>query len=384
MESAPPGGGRVTPSRFTSDAFAPLRRDPGLLDAGSEGERLVARIRILVLCLLLLTQVVPSANPLDNLIGFSLNVGALLLAVAIYFLASYRFRPWLAFASSGLDVTLVSVGLAGFLAFGQPQTAVNSKVVFEVYFLAIACASLRYDWRVCALCGALAVGQYAAIVAYAWRNFSFPGVGDADVAFGWNVQVGRLVVLAAAALLAVAAVLRAQRLRLLSTIDRLTGASNRGAFDQRLAEEESRARRYSRPFAVALIDVDRFKRFNDSYGHAAGDLALQALAEVLRASVRRSDMVARYGGEEFALILPETGAEEGARKVELIRRLVAATEIEIDPLVVARIDVSAGVASFPKDGADARSVLAAADARLYEAKRTGRGRVVSGEPRFSN
>ena len=132
-----------------------------------------------------------------------------------------------------------------------------------------------------------------------------------------------------------------------------------------------------RLLAVALIDVDRFKRFNDSYGHAAGDLALQALAEVLRASVRRSDMVARYGGEEFALILPETGAEEGARKVELIRRLVAATEIEIDPLVVARIDVSAGVASFPKDGADARSVLAAADARLYEAKRTGRNRVCS-------
>ena len=232
---------------------AALRAIEAELSEKGEGERLVARIRILVLCLLLLTQVVPSANPLDNLIGFSLNVGALLLAVAIYFLASYRFRPWLAFASSGLDVTLVSVGLAGFLAFGQPQTAVNSKVVFEVYFLAIACASLRYDWRVCALCGALAVGQYAAIVAYAWRNFSFPGVGDADVAFGWNVQVGRLVVLAAAALLAVAAVLRAQRLRLLSTIDRLTGASNRGAFDQRLAEEESRARRYSRPFAVALI-----------------------------------------------------------------------------------------------------------------------------------
>jgi diguanylate cyclase (GGDEF)-like protein len=190
-------------------------------------------------------------------------------------------------------------------------------------------------------------------------------------------------VLVAAALVCVAAVLRAERLRLLSITDRLTGTANRGFFDLRLAEEESRGKRYGRPFAVAIVDVDHFKRFNDSYGHVAGDRALQTLAETLKSSVRRSDVVARYGGEEFAVILPETGLEEAAHKIELIRRLVAATEVLVDGRNSVKIDVSGGVAAFPRDGADARTVLALADARLYEAKHAGRGRVISGLARFT-
>ncbi len=360
-----------------------LRRDPALVDAGTEGERLVARIRILLLLMLLLVQAVPSADPIDNFVGFTVNVLALVIAIAIYFLATYRYKPWLAFLSSGIDVSLVSLCLVGYFVYGKPQTAVNSKIVFETYFLAIGCASLRYDWRVCATSGALAVAQYAAIVAYAWNNFAFFGAVGADSAFGWNIQSGRLIVLSAAALISVAGVLRAQRLRLLSTTDRLTGTANRGFFDQRLGEEESRARRYGHAFSVALLDVDHFKRFNDSYGHVAGDLALQTLAETLRGSVRKSDLVARYGGEEFALILPETPLEEAARKMELMRRLVAATEIELDPTLVVKIDVSVGVAAFPRDGADGRAVLAAADSRMYEAKHAGRGRVIAGLARFS-
>jgi diguanylate cyclase (GGDEF)-like protein len=365
--------------RVSADALASQQRDRMLVDAGADGERLVARIRILLLCLLLLVQAVPSPDPLDNLVGFSLNVLALAAAFGIFFLAAYRYRPWLAFASSGIDVSLVTLGLVGFFVVGKPETAVNSKVVFELYFLAIGCASLRYDWRICAMSGALAVAQYSAIVAYAWRLY---GVG-AQPAFGWNVQVGRVIVLIAAALISVAAVLRAQRLRLLSITDRLTGVANRGFFDQRLAEEESRARRYGHPFAIAIVDVDYFKRFNDTYGHVAGDRALQTLAETLRSSVRRSDVVARYGGEEFALILPETGLEEAAHKIELIRRLVTAAEVAVDARRMAKLDISGGVAEFPRDGGDARSVLAAADARLYEAKHAGRGRVISGLPRFS-
>ena len=355
-----------------------MRRDPALVDAGTEGERLVARIRLGLLCLLLVVQAVPSSDPIDNLVGFSMNVISMGLAVVIYFLATYRYKPWLSFASSGLDVTLVSLTLVSFVVLGRSETALNSKVVFDCYFLAMGCASLRYDWRVCALTGMLAIGEYGAIVGYAWRHYDEMGLLVPYTNFAWNIQLGRLIVLFAAALLSVASVLRAQRLRLLSTTDRLTGAFNRGYFDQRLAEEESRSRRYSHPFAIAIVDVDHFKRFNDTYGHAAGDLALQALAETLRNSVRKTDVVSRYGGEEFAIILPETGLEEAARKLDLVRRLVAATEIEIDPLIVVKIDVSAGVASFPKDGNDGSSVMGVADARLYEAKRAGRGRVVAG------
>ena len=105
------------------------------------------------------------------------------------------------------------------------------------------------------------------------------------------------------------------------------------------------------PFAVAMVDVDHFKQFNDRYGHATGDRALRYVARVLQRAVRRSDLVARYGGEEFVVVLRETGAAEALERVQEIRRAV-----EAEPLVVARgtgpanVTVSIGVASWPADG----------------------------------
>lgn len=339
-----------------------------------EGERIVARIRLLILMLLLVTQLAPAADPRDNYVGLSLNVLALALALIVFVLSLRFFRPWLGIVSSCLDVSLVTAGLVGFLLLGKPDNAVHSRAIFECYFLAMGCASLRYDWRICAVSGLLAVAEYGALVAWASRlegQAAFPGF-----AILWNVQVSRLVILLAAAFLSVAIVLRAQRLRQLSTLDRLTGIFNRGFFDERIRDEEGRARRYQRPFAIALIDVDHFKPFNDTHGHVAGDTALQALAEVLRSKTRRTDTVARFGGEEFALVLPETGGEEATLKLEQVVRTIAALEIPVARGKSDRITVSAGVAAFPADGEDAQSVLAIADLRLYEAKRRGRDRVV--------
>ncbi|MGH7322523.1 MAG: GGDEF domain-containing protein, partial [Candidatus Rokuibacteriota bacterium] len=341
---------------------------------------LVARIRMLLVSGIILVQLVPDAAPLNQWVALRLNGLALAVACLLYALAWRAYRPWLAFMSSAVDVTMVTSGLATFLLLDRPHAAVQSWALFDAYFLAVTCASLRYNWRVCVFAGLLAVAQYATIVAYTVSRFRLDDPRYApfsDGVFDGSVQIARLVLLAAAGVLSTAIVLRAQRLRRLSTTDRLTGIANRGAFDERLEEEASRARRYERPVTVAVIDVDQFKRFNDAHGHAGGDTVLRVLADAFAASVRRSDTVARYGGEEFALILPETSAQMAMDRLEALRRIVAAIPIDTGtgegPVGVT---VSIGVASWPEDGADINAVLACADGRLYEAKRLGRNRTL--------
>ncbi len=355
-------------------------RDPFFADAGASGEVLVARIRMLLVCAIILVQLVPDAAPLNRWVALRLNGLALAVACLLYALAWRAYRPWLAYMSSAVDVTMVTSGLATFLLLDRPHAAVQSWALFDAYFLAVTCASFRYNWRVCVFAGLLAVTQYATIVAYTVSRFRLDDPRYApfsDGVFDGSVQIARLVLLAAASVLSTAIVLRAQRLRRLSTTDRLTGIANRGAFDERLQEEASRARRYERPVTVAVIDVDQFKRFNDTHGHAGGDTVLRVLADTFVASVRRSDTVARYGGEEFALILPETGAQMAMGRLEALRRIVGAIPIDTGkgegPVSVT---VSIGVASWPEDGADIHEILACADGRLYEAKRLGRNRTL--------
>jgi diguanylate cyclase (GGDEF)-like protein len=195
--------------------------------------------------------------------------------------------------------------------------------------------------------------------------------------FEWSTQISRVIVMLIAAVLATLIVDRTQRLRQLSTVDRLTGLLNRGYFDERIEEEASRARRYGRPLTVALIDLDKFKQFNDTYGHAAGDDALRTLANVLKLSVRRSDIVARYGGEEFVVMFPETPVHEAMEKLETIRERIAALRIVVARRTIpAQITMSAGVSTWPEDGNAVDEVLFTADERLFAAKRSGRNRIV--------
>lgn len=377
------GGGTTLRGRFSTGLWRELRepRDPFFDDAAASGELLVAQIRLALLLLILVIQLFPGWDPRVHAVGLAFNLVALGWAAVIWVVVRRRYRPGIGFASSAVDVSLVTFGLLGYVFAGVPEVAVNSRVLFEAYFLAIGFTSLRYDWRVCALTGLLAVGQYAVIVAYAAAGADF-GASDypPELAFHWNLHAARLVLLAAASILSMAIVLRAQRLRRLSTTDRLTGLHNRGVFDERLTEEGSRAERYRHPLTVALLDIDHFKRFNDRFGHAGGDEALRAVAEVLQRSVRRNDVVARYGGEEFALILPETEAEKALSKMEALREAVANEPMVLPGRRLSRLTVSIGVASWPADGDRVAAVLSRADARLYEAKRGGRNRVVGPEP----
>lgn len=162
-------------------------------------------------------------------------------------------------------------------------------------------------------------------------------------------------------------------LRHLSRHDVLTGVANRMAANERLHGEHLRLKRTGTPYTLLMIDVDHFKRVNDTYGHEAGDQVLRRVAKAVGNSIRASDFLARFGGEEFILLLPETGQEAALTVAEKIRRAV---ESQVDP-VAGRITVSIGLASASAEDADENVALKRADDQLYQAKASGRNRVAS-------
>lgn len=153
--------------------------------------------------------------------------------------------------------------------------------------------------------------------------------------------------------------------------DHVTGLANRRRFERQLDREVTRTLRYGRPFCLLLLDIDHFKNVNDTYGHEAGDEAIQYLAKTLQAETRGIDLSARIGGEEFAVLLPETDFESGLDVAERLCRAIRDTKIP----VAGGITASFGVAEFPSCAKTGRELVAVADAAMYEAKRLGRNRV---------
>jgi diguanylate cyclase (GGDEF)-like protein len=172
----------------------------------------------------------------------------------------------------------------------------------------------------------------------------------------------------------------ARRIANLSLIDRLTGVHNYAFFADALPRECRRAARYDLPLSLVVLDLDRFKAFNDRYGHDAGNRLLTAVGDTIRASCRSSDIAARFGGEEFALIIPGP-AEEALEAAERIRLAVSRVSILVAGGETAGTTVSAGVADFhaaePDDGT---RMLDQADKALYHSKASGRDRVTLFSP----
>jgi diguanylate cyclase (GGDEF)-like protein len=160
-----------------------------------------------------------------------------------------------------------------------------------------------------------------------------------------------------------------------ATIDPLTGILNRQTLLVRLDEELARAVRYKRPLSVVLVDIDHFKRINDTHGHDAGDRVLDDLARQLSGSVRSVDVVGRYGGEEFLLILPETDADAAAAIAEKLRWVIGSREVKLADGHTATMTISAGVAGGPGEVLRRDALVRDADAALYSAKALGRNQV---------
>ena len=162
-----------------------------------------------------------------------------------------------------------------------------------------------------------------------------------------------------------------------SVTDELTGLSNRRGFDDALAAEVERAKRFGTDLGLVLIDIDDFKRVNDTYGHPQGDVVLREVARVLRDSSREVDHPARYGGEELAAVLPGTDLEGAFQRAERIREQIAALRIpRLDRGGDLSITVSCGVAVARGPSADSRALVQAADSALYDAKRSGKNKSV--------
>lgn len=163
----------------------------------------------------------------------------------------------------------------------------------------------------------------------------------------------------------------------LTTSDEPTGLHNRRYAMETIEKEIGRSRRYSHPFSVAILDLDNFKKVNDTYGHQEGDRVLRVLAEVAQTSLRSADTAARYGGEEFVFILPQLDIEQAFLAVERFRQsFTRATLSERYGLKARGLTVSAGIASFPADGSDGETLLRVADEQLDQAKSAGRDRTV--------
>jgi diguanylate cyclase (GGDEF)-like protein len=176
-----------------------------------------------------------------------------------------------------------------------------------------------------------------------------------------------------------------QELLLLSRTDGLTQLINRRHFEERLAAEFARATRYHAPLSCFLLDIDHFKKVNDTWGHPFGDIVLKEVAGVARRALRDVDVLARYGGEELVALLPETTSEQAWRVAERVRLGIEAMRLTnrsaAQPVVV-RCTASIGVATYPGEGIDsAEALVQAADECLYVAKQSGRNQVrLNGAP----
>ncbi len=381
---------RALLNSVTEDGLVPslwAQPDPALAAAGIEGEYVVARVRLIAMGLLLLAptwNVVRSPEEAMYVTGFAVTVFASLVAIAIWYaLRRGEWRPWISFASSAFDVSMVSLALVSFMIVASPMIALNSTVTFEMYFLAIVATSLRYDARICIVIGMLAIGEFGTLWMWAASHFNLRDPSYVVSAGPYSIvdSATRMLLLGVATILSVTIVRRAQQLLYLASRDRLTGLFNRGHFDRVLLTSVDAASREGRPIALALLDIDHFKRINDDHGHELGDRALRQVAELLSGAMRRTDIVARYGGEEFVVLMPGTTTALALARIEVLRQEVAATPIVLGRDEILRLNFSAGVAGIPEDAraSNPKALMSVADQRLLFAKRSGRGRCIGAD-----
>lgn len=361
-----------------------LRAPPDalMLELGAGGELLVAKLRAalsLALLLLPLANIVTGEyRPSEGIAGMFGVILAVAASQVLLLLAHQRRRfRWLPWLTTSYDVSLTTFVLA-LLAPSSLAASINSMVVWAFYLVAVCMTALRNDGRLTLYTGALAMLQYAALAAVVFALAQTPeqlASADYGTARLSNV-LQRLLLIAIMTAIIAAVVYRMQRLVELSGTDGLTGLPNRTLLVHHFPGLLEGAREHGGSLTLGLINLDYFRRINDEAGHAIGDRALRHAVGVLREGLESGDLLVRLGGEEFVLLMPlPTG--RAWERLEALRRDLATrpfvTDAGADPL---RLTFSAGIASWPQDGADLSQMMRRADLRLSRAKLEGRNRVV--------
>jgi len=171
-----------------------------------------------------------------------------------------------------------------------------------------------------------------------------------------------------------------ETLREQSIRDPLTRLFNRRFLEESLERELQLAGRKKQALSILFLDLDHFKRFNDTFGHDAGDMVLQSLADLFRSFFRSTDICCRYGGEEFAIILPESSARDAAARADALRSQIKRLRLQYKRQTLGPLSLSAGVAAFPEHGSTSDELLKIADQCLYESKARGRDVVTVASP----
>lgn len=358
------------------------RPDELMLQFGAGGELLVARVRAVLSALVMLLPLVHAASgggSIELMIGLGAAVVVNVMAQVWLVLAKRRrLYLWLPYATGTYDVT-ATTGVLALLAWSDRVAGLNSMVVWVFYLFAISMTALRNDVRLTLYVGGLAIVQFAALAAVIlWGAETPEALMSADYGTANAASaLQRMVLLLMMTLLTSAVVFRMQRLIELSGNDGLTGLPNRSWLLQRMPGLYDALQRDGGSLSLALLDVDNFRRVNDAAGHLDGDRAIRHVAQMLKGMLREDEHVVRLGGQEFVLLLrcPIGSAWE---RCERLRRELAgrpfASERNAD---VFTLTFSGGLASWPQDGADTRTLLGTADRRLRAAKRAGRNRVLS-------
>ena len=263
--------------------------------------------------------------------------------------------------ASRLGLAAVATGAIFYLDLVTEADLVAGMLYVSVCGLLYSIRSPAVHLGFCALCTAL-----NAIAGYIELNF-------ADYENGTFNRVVATLVLYSVSFLLYRNSLSESVLRRLATTDPLTGALNRRHYMELMVREQRRAERYNAVFSVMMVDIDHFKRVNDTHGHQVGDQAIQAMTQACVKALRPTDLLARYGGEEFIITLTHTDAAGAARVAERLRESVSQIELATEHGVL-RFTISVGVSTFYKRSL-LEEVIARADQALYQAKSSGRNRV---------
>ena len=352
--------------------------DQALVRARVASERLVASVRLGIIVFFEITNALLYLGGHNDSFNLLVVLGGLVYGALLFVLPRQSSAPWLPWLVSATDVTLASLIISSYAIYGYPVAALNNRVMFDWYFVAVTLAALRFDWRLCAFTTALALVQFLGIAAYVAADTNLAALTSADHGRFIPVQfAGRLLMLGGHGVGTVAIAMWARHLRLMVGTDQLTGLLQRRPFYERIEEELQRADVARTNLSIAIFDVDEFKRYNDQLGHLEGDRALQRIGEQLRKAVRTTDIVSRYGGEEFVIAFPRMDVQLATRRAEALRAEIAAMQLGTSD---APLTISGGVASWPADGQSFEEVLHRADERLYGAKAAGRNMVIGPRP----